>query len=176
MSESRSPGDDVVLELTEEAKQKMVWNQYFPQMRFWICCNLFEVLFLLVAPYLIYFCDKMLYPRWTHYLYHYSGSHIFLFLIVLAISLADVFYIFFVKDIGRLETVRWLVSAGAFMLFCTFCQFAKDVGYPSLNEKKLYWFLLICLLLHIVSCKKVITAYKNLWNAETERMQEKGSE
>lgn len=62
MDESRLPGDDVALELTEEAKQKMVWNQYFPKMRFWICCNLFEILFLLAAPFLIYFSDKMQYP------------------------------------------------------------------------------------------------------------------
>lgn len=62
------------------------------------------------------------------------------------------------------------------MMGVAFCLFAKEVGYPSLNEKKLYWFILICLLLHIVACKKIFNAYKNLWKAETERVQEKRSE
>lgn len=162
MDENRLSGDDVVEELTEEEKQEMAWKQYIPKMRFWICCNLFEILFLLVAPFLIYFNDKMQYPDWPQYLYHYKGSQIFLFLIVLAISLAEVFYILFVKDIGRLETLRWLASAGAFMMGVAFFLFAKQVGYPSLNEIKLYWFILICLLLHIVACKKIFSAYKNL--------------
>lgn len=176
MGENKGADDGVVVGLTEEQKQEMVRNQNFHKMRFWICCNLFEILFLLAAPFLIFFCDKMQYPRWTQYLYHYTGSQIFLLLIVLAISLAEVFYIFFIKDIGRLETLRWLVSAGAFMMGVAFCLFAKEVGYPSLNEKKLYWFILICLLLHIVACKKIFNAYKNLWKAETERVQEKRSE
>lgn len=106
MGENKGADDGVVVGLTEEQKQEMVRNQNFHKMRFWICCNLFAILFLLAAPFLIFFCDKMQYPRWTQYLYHYTGSQIFLLLIVLAISLAEVFYIFFYKRYRPFRDVK----------------------------------------------------------------------
>lgn len=160
MNENRWSGDDD--DLTEEKIEEMVWNCYFPQMRFWTCFNLVGILFILALPFLIYLCDKILSPGWTQYLYHYSNSQLFLFLIILVISLASMFYIVTAKDKYRLEMVKWLSLAGAVMMWLSFFLFEKEIGYASITEKKLYWIIFICALLHIVACMRVFHAYKRL--------------
>ena len=146
-------------DLTEAKIQEITWNNYFPQMRFWACFNLFEILFVLASPFLICLCDKIAYPGWSPYLHHYEISQLILFIIVLAASLAGMFYIFTAKDKERLEKVKWLSAAGAVMMCLAFILFVKEIGYVSVTEKKLYWIILICALLHIVSCIKIFKAY-----------------
>lgn len=162
MNENKWPGDNAVEELSEEEKQKIRWNISFSQMRFWIFCNLLETLVLFTAPFLSSSFDKLLHPRWPQYPYHYEISQIFLFLVILAISLTGAFFLFTAKEKSRLAIVKWLSLLGAVMMCLTFVIFQNGIGHATTHEERLYWVLFLCSLLHVLSCFRTFHAYKNL--------------
>ncbi len=162
MSENNRPDDKVNEEVFEEQRREAIWRQYFPKMRFWICCNLIEILFLFAAPLVINLFDNMRYPGWDFTPYHYEFPQLFLFFILAAISLTGAFYLFTAKDKSRLATVKWLSLAGAVIMYLSFLYFRKGIGHLSLNEEKLWWIMWVCTFLHILSCIRIFRTYKKL--------------
>lgn len=147
--------------LTEAQRQEIAWKQFFPQIRFWVRFNLFGILFVLAAPFLLAFFNKIL-DGGSRYHHYYKPFQLILFLIVLAISLIGMFYIYTAQDRYHLEAVKWLSLAGAVMMCFAFYIFEEGIGHVSENEKKLYWIIFMCVLLHIVSCIKIFKAHKAL--------------
>lgn len=157
MNENNRPDDNVAGALSEDEKQNIVWRVYFSQMRFWICCNLLEVLFLFAAPFLFAFFDIH-----THYLYHYEPPQIFLLLILLVISSASAFFLFSAKDKSRLKAVKWLSLVDAVMMYLSYVFFRKGIGHATTPEAKLYWVFFIWSVLHVITCIRVFYAYKKI--------------
>lgn len=165
MNENKWPGDATATELSEEEKQEMDWKWYVPKMKFWVCCNLVEILFLLAVPFLIFYLNKMQYPgaAWAQQLSYYETLPLTVLLIILALSLTGMFFVFSAKDKNRLGTVLWLSLAGAVMMCFSFFLFRNGIGgHATTTEEKLYWFLLVCSLLHIVSGIRIFHAIKNI--------------
>ncbi len=141
----------------DEMKSKMIWNKYFPKVKFAVFFNFIAACIL----YIVLVVSTPALSKWLHKSHpHYLGI---VFPVLVVITLANVITVLRGKENTRMDTVLRLSFLGTFLSVVIFLIFRSEVGWhSSLYEITASWDMGIEMVISIFCSLGVFWGYKGI--------------